>query len=292
LLTVACIPAFNEERTIARVVIGCQKLVDKVIVYDDGSTDLTAVIAERLGAEIIRRERNLGKGEALRNLFAAARGAGADIMVTIDGDAQHDPSEIPKLTIPITSGEADVVIGSRFISSSSSVPQHRRAVNKLMNIATMEGVSDTQSGFRAYGKRAIESIVPGEMGMGVDSEILMDAAKYNLAILEVPITVKYGIGRTSKTNPAAHTLDVFFSIVKLTSIRHPLLFYGIAGLSFVVVGIYFIVRTVASFLATGLINTLTITYGLIAFSLTLIGLLTLFVGVILFTVSTLLRKET
>jgi len=290
MLTIACIPAYNEERTIAKVVLGCQAHVDKVFVYDDGSTDMTSVIAQRLGAEVIRQKRNMGKGEALRNLFRAARESGADVMVTIDADAQHDPDEIPALVEPISKGEADIVVGSRFITSSGSVPQHRRVVNRLMNAVTLEGVSDTQSGFRAYGKRAIGSIVPGEMGMGVDSEILMDAARINLSILEVPISVMYGTGKTSKLNPAHHSADVFFSIVKLTSIRHPLVFYGGAGLVFLLVGIDFIFRTASSYLDYGII-TLTITDGLLAFALTMVGLLTLFVGVILFTISTLLRKE-
>src|SRR5215471_15230485 len=102
MLTVACIPAYNEERTIAKVIIGCQSFVDKVIVYDDGSGDMTATIAERLGAQVIRQETNKGKGEGLRSLFGAARAFGADIMVTIDGDDQHHPEDIPLLVEPIT----------------------------------------------------------------------------------------------------------------------------------------------------------------------------------------------
>jgi glycosyltransferase involved in cell wall biosynthesis len=86
---IACIPAYNEEKTIAKVIIKTQKYVDKVIVCDDGSKDMTSEIAERLGAIVIKHERNMGKGEALRNLFKKAIELNADIVITLDGDGQH-----------------------------------------------------------------------------------------------------------------------------------------------------------------------------------------------------------
>jgi glycosyltransferase involved in cell wall biosynthesis len=291
LTRVACIPAYNEERTIAMVVIECQAFVDRVIVCDDGSQDMTSDIASRLGAEVIRHDRNMGKGQALRSLFLAVRKLGCDMMITVDADAQHDPKEIPKLLAPLESGEADIVIGSRFLESKGSVPQHRLVVNKLFNLMTLDGISDTQSGFRAYGKKAIQRILPAEAGMGVDSEILMDAASDGLRIVEVPITVSYGVGKTSKLNPVHHSLDVIFSIVKLTSIRHPLIFYGSPGAALVVVGLYYFYRTVTLFSSQQQITTLTLTYGLIAFSVTIFGLLALFTGVILFTISSVVRKS-
>jgi len=288
---VACIPAYNEERTIAMVVVECQAYVDKVIVCDDGSQDMTAEIARRLGAEVIRHDQNMGKGQALRSLFLAVKKLGSDVMITVDADAQHDPGEIPKLLAPLESGEADIVIGSRFLQSKGSVPQHRRVVNKLFNLMTLDGISDTQSGFRAYGKKAVQRILPAEAGMGVDSEILMDAASDGLRIVEVPITVSYGVGKTSKLNPAHHTLDVFFSIIKITSIRHPLVFYGIPGSALVLVGLYYFYRTIALFSGQQQITTLTLTYGLVAFAVTIFGLLALFTGVILFTISSVVRKS-
>jgi glycosyltransferase involved in cell wall biosynthesis len=288
---VACIPAYNEERTIAMVVVGCQAYVDKVVVCDDGSQDMTGDIARKLGAEVIRHDQNMGKGQALRSLFITARKLGCDAMITVDADAQHDPNEIPKLLAPLESGEADIVVGSRFLQGKGAVPEHRRVVNKLFNLLTLDGISDTQSGFRAYGKKAIQRILPAEAGMGADSEILMDAASDGLKIVEVPITVSYGVGKTSKLNPAHHTLDVFFSIVKITSIRHPLVFYGIPGASLVVVGLYYFYRTIALFSQSQQITTLTLTYGLVAFAVTIFGLLALFTGVILFTISSLVRKS-
>jgi hypothetical protein len=128
------------------------------------------------------------------------------------------------------------------------------------------------------------------MGMGVDSEILIDASRLGLKIVEVPISVRYDLGKTSTHNPVFHTLDVIFSVIKLTSIRHPLIFYGIPGLSLVAAGVYFVYRTLVLFGEQQIITNLTMTYGLLAFAFTLLGLLTLFTGIILFTLSTLIRK--
>lgn len=290
-MILACIPAFDEEKTIARVVVLAQKFVDRVLVCDDGSDDMTAAIAEKLGATVIRHERNIGKGEALRTLVLKCRELNADVMVTIDGDGQHDPTEIPRLLKPIESESADVVIGNRFHTKSRGVPLHRRFGNRVLNSVTLEGIHDTQSGFRAYSKKAITSILPAEMGMGADSEILMDAARMGLRITEVPISVKYGIGDTSTHNPFFHTIDVLLSALKLTSIRHPMIFYGLPGAILIAFGMYFAFRALVLFTEQQLITNVIMTYELIGFFLTLFGLLTFFTGVILFTLVTVVRKR-
>lgn len=290
LTTVACIPAFNEERTIGKVVVGTQAYVDQVIVCDDGSDDMTAAIAEKLGAKVIRHDRNKGKGEAFRSLFSACRALDADIMVTIDADDQHDPADIPKLVEPITNGVADVVIGARFHEKNKEIPGYRKIGNRLLSAVTLNGVSDTQSGFRAYGKKAIQILRPAESGMGVDSEILMDASTQGLRLVEVPISVKYGIGKTSTHNPIYHTVDVLASVIKLTSIRHPMTFYGIPGLIISLVGAYLVTHAYLIFIDQQTLNNLVLTYALMGFSIGLFGLFALFTGVILFTLSTVLRK--
>ena len=290
LLVVAGIPAYNEERTIAKVVVVSLRQVDKVVVCNDGSTDMTGIIASKLGAEVISHERNLGKGEALRSLFKAARSIGADVLVTLDGDGQHNPEEIPRLVDAIRSGAADVVVGSRFLGPRTAVPRYREVGNKFLNALISDTVGDTQSGFRAYGKAVIESIVPAEMGMGVDSEILMEASQRGFKIAEVPVSVAYGGGKTSKHNPLYHTLDVVFSIMKLTSIRHPLMFYGGAGFALVLVGLYFLIRTILLYFSSRTLDFLTVTVGFVSFAFVLIGLLTFFTGVILFTITTVIRK--
>jgi glycosyltransferase involved in cell wall biosynthesis len=290
LLRVACIPAFDEEKTIGKVVTLARPFVDRVLVCDDGSRDMTAAVAEKLGANVIRHEQNLGKGEAFRSLFSACRDMGADIMITLDGDDQHDPTEIPKLVDPIAKGYADVVIGARFHGDNKDIPTYRKAGNRLLNAVTVGGVSDTQSGFRAYSKKAIQALRPSESGMGVDSEILMDASRQGLRVMEVPISVRYGIGKTSTHNPVVHTMDVLTSAIKLTSIRHPMTFYGIPGLVITLFGLYFVAHAYLLFLGQQTISNLVITYALMGFSIGIFGLFTFFTGIILFTLSTVLRK--
>ena len=238
-LIVACIPAFNEELTIAKVIVKAQKYVDKVIVCDDGSTDMTSEIAEALGADVTKHGMNFGYGATLASLFSRARELGADVMVTLDADGQHDPDDIPRLIKPIIAGEADIVIGSRFSGrSAGNIPSYRRVgiriITTLVRKVSYKGIKDAQSGFRAYSKRAIELIKPAEMGMGVSTEILMRAGEYGLKIKEIPVTISYG-KNTSTRNPLYHGLDVVLSTVKYFSTRHPLMFYGIPGVASLIV---------------------------------------------------------
>jgi len=239
---VACIPAYNEELTIAKVILKARKHVDKVIVCDDGSTDMTAEIAEACGAEVIRHERNMGKGAAIRSLFKKAREEVADIVVTLDADGQHDPDEIPALINIMAETNADIVIGSRFLNEEivKKVPTFRRIGNKILNIVTsVNDVTDTQSGFRIYSRRAIESIQPAEMGFAVDSEILYKASALGLRIIEVPISVEYKVPRPSKRGPVFHALDVSLGMIKYLSMRHPLIFYGLPGVISLLIALIF-----------------------------------------------------
>ena len=130
MLKVACIPAFNEENTIGSVVKKSLEYVDKVIVCNDGSRDKTAKNAEKSGAIVISHVKNLGKGAAMQTLFQQTKDIQADVMVTIDGDGQFSPEEIPKLIDPIIYDKYDVVIGQRF--SSEQMPYYRRVGNKAL----------------------------------------------------------------------------------------------------------------------------------------------------------------
>ncbi|MCS7367721.1 MAG: glycosyltransferase [archaeon YNP-WB-062] len=229
---VACIPAYNEELTIAKVVLRTRRHVDRVIVCDDGSSDMTAEIAKACGAEVIRHERNMGYGAAIGSLFRRAREVGADIIVTLDADGQHDPDYIPRLIEPLIRGEADIVIGSRFLADEANVPAYRRIGIRIINWVTGRGssrISDTQSGLRAYSRKAIEAISPTETGMGVSTEILLRAEEMGLRVKEIPVKIIYDVKQPSTLNPLIHGLDVVFSTLKHLSIRHPLLFYGVPG---------------------------------------------------------------
>ncbi|MGQ4916114.1 MAG: glycosyltransferase family 2 protein [Candidatus Asgardarchaeia archaeon] len=237
------IPVYNEEQTIAKIIILSQKYADAVIVCDDGSTDLSAEIARRLGSIVIKHEKNKGKGAAIRCLFQKARNMDADILVTLDGDGQHNPDDIPRLIEPILNGDADITIGSRFANKNESneVPHYRRIGNKILNMLTNIGlkrkIKDSQSGFRAYNKRALHAIEIITNGMGVDSQILLDSAKKGLNIIEVPVSIKYKGLKTSKKNPFIHAIDVIVSIVSYTSHKRPLLYFGVPGFIFVIIGL-------------------------------------------------------
>lgn len=293
-LVIACIPAYNEEATIAKVIVQVQKHVDKVVVCDDGSSDLTGVIAERLGAEVIRHERNLGYGAALRSLFLRARELNVEAMVTLDADGQHNPADIPKLLRPILQGEADIVVGSRYLREEpvgEGMPKQRRLGLKIIDSFVKRlgklPVKDTQSGFRAYGLKALKA-APIEMDMSVSSEILMKAAERGLRIIEVPIKVSYKVPKPSKHTPLYHALQVFSGVLKFASIRHPLIFYGVPGLVVLVVGVFSGFMAMKLYLANGYFS---IPFTLLATIFIISGLLLLFVAVILFTVSSILREQ-
>ena len=287
-MIVSAIPAFNEEATIARVVIGSGRHVDKVLVCDDGSTDMTAEIAERLGAEVVRHERNLGKGAAIKSLFNLAKRLGADVVVTIDADGQHDPNEIPKLVEPILSGNADIVIGSRSLAGSE-MPRYRRIGRRALDQATVAAgpvkVADTQSGFRAYSKNAVESLEVTEFGIGVDSEILMKAG--GLRLTEVPVGCKYEGIEGSTHNPIAHAVYVLGTIIMLVGERHPMTFLGLPGLALVFAGLYGWIWVINRYTE---VQTLPTGTALISTILLLIGIFALFAGLILFTISGLVKR--
>jgi len=235
-VVVACIPAYNEEETIARVVIEAQRYVDKVLVCDDGSTDLTGEIAERLGAEVVRHERRMGKGAALADLFAVAKRYDPYIVVTLDADGQHDPNDIPKLLEPLKKGDADLVIGSRYVKGAKTdAPLYRRLGLKVINFLSRRmaksSVKDTQSGFRAFTVKALKGLRTESKGFGIESEQITSALKSGLRIKEVPITIRYrGLPKTSKRHFLLHGGEVVATILKLIVEERPLLCLGLPGM--------------------------------------------------------------
>lgn len=280
------IPAFNEEHSIAGVVLAAKKFADAVIVCDDGSTDLTGEIALQLGAEVVRHESNLGYGASIRTLFGRAKDFAADVLVTLDGDGQHDPSEIPAVVKPIVEGEADVVIGSRFVDGNGhkEMPFYRRAgarlITGLVNGSAKNGMSDAQSGFRAYSREALERLSINEAGMGASVEILLDASKHGLKVFEVPSSCKYKNGdiATSTKNPVRHGMGVVMSFVRLVVEESPLPTLGIPGLLFLFLGIgfgvwmlqiYALERTIETNVALASIAFIIISFFLLSLAITL-----------------------
>ncbi|MCP8309748.1 MAG: glycosyltransferase family 2 protein, partial [archaeon] len=272
---VACIPAYNEESNIAKVVISAQRHVDKVVVCNDGSIDMTAEIAMKLGATVLEHEKNMGYGAALRTIF---KEQSSDVIVTLDADGQHDPNEIPRIVEPIIKGEADVVVGSRFLGKSK-MPKYRKLgvgmITKLSNL----NITDAQSGFRAYSRKALEKIMPTEMGMGVSAEILIKATEQGFRIKEVPINIRYDVEKPSHQNPFTHGLEVLLSMIKFMSIKRPLLFYGVPGATSLMIALAFWVWTLRIFSETRQIMT---NIALIAIGTTMVGLMLLTTAIILY----------
>ncbi|MEM3713293.1 MAG: glycosyltransferase family 2 protein [Thermoproteota archaeon] len=282
---VACIPAYNEERTIASVIIRTMKHVDKVIVCDDGSTDLTGEIAEKLGVEVIRNERNMGKGVTIINLITHVKKFNPDIVVFLDADGQHNPDEIPRLVEPILKKEADLVIGSRYVKGSQAdVPSYRRLGLRIINFVVRKisgkAVRDTQSGFRAYSGKVLELLEACEAnGYGVETEQLAIVTKNGLRVMEVPITIRYrGLEKTSKKNPVKHGAEIAGFALRLIIEERPLLFLGVPGVFLIITGIATGVYLIWYFNTTR--------YFSIPIALITLG--SLFVGTILFIASLML----
>jgi glycosyltransferase involved in cell wall biosynthesis len=217
---VAAIPCYNTQGSIGQVVAATQKYVDEVIVIDDGSTDMTAHIAESAGAVVVAHPENRGYGEAIKSCVKAALIHKADILIIIDGDGQHNPDEIPRLLLPLSRGEVDLVIGSRFAGSVQKMPRYRKFgiefINYLWNFGSKERVSDTQSGFRAYSKKVIEELNFSEKGMGISIEILEDAKRKGFKIKEVPISCSYENNNASFSSKAFwHGFAVAIAVLKI-----------------------------------------------------------------------------
>jgi len=292
MLTVACIPAFNVSSQIREVIKKSLNYVDQVLVCDDGSTDTTFVNAESTGAIILKHKKNLGKGAALKTLFDKAKKIDADIVVTIDGDGQFLPEEIPKLIEPIKTNQFEVVIGNRFLDKDE-MPSYRKAGNKILDkftkLAANLPFEDTQSGFRAYSRDAIKKISFSTNGFGVDSEILVDAVNKGLKITEKNVTVIYNTGdKTSTKNPMSHSMGVIASIIELIAINHPLKYLGIPGLILLIIGIIYSVIVLAIFNDTRYFS---IPSTLLALGSLILGLLLLLMSVVLYSISNQSKRQ-
>ena len=291
ILIIACIPVYNEERIISNVIHRAKKYVDKVIVCDDGSTDNTYTIAKQAGAEIIQHQKNFGKGAAMKSLFTYAKQIEADIIITIDGDGQFSPEDIPKFLDAMKENNSDIVIGYRF-DDKTEMPSYRKIGNKLLdrvtNIAADLPVRDTQSGFRAYSKKALNLINFTTDGFGADSEILINAAKKGLKISEVKVNVIYNTGgRTSTKNPVSHFTIVITSIIEQIALNHPLKYLGIPGIIFLILGVVYSIIFISIFNDTRYFS---IPTTLVALGSLMTGLMLLLMSVVLFAIGRSLSR--
>jgi glycosyltransferase involved in cell wall biosynthesis len=272
------IPCYNEEVSIGSVVLRSYNYADHVVVIDDGSHDKTADIARLAGAEVIRHEVNQGKGAGIRHAFEYAVKAGADILVLIDGDGQHNPDEIPRLVEPILKREAVMVNGSRFlVKDSHHVPVYRRVGQDVLTMVTNAGsgqkITDSQNGFRAFARTTFDCFSFGENGMAIESEMLMDAATANLRIKEVQIDVRYDVAG-STYNPVVHGFRVLSSVAMSIVRRRQALALGVPGLLLLVCGILAFNLLVLD--ARGLSSNMFLGYSTVSVLSNILGVLCIF----------------
>ena len=275
------IPAYNEEKSIALIITKLKKITDSIIVCDDGSSDMTAEISKNLGVTVISHKKNMGYGVAINSIFQKSKELNVDLLVTFDADGQHRVEDIEKVVEPIKNNTADLVIGSRFLDKKSDVPNYRKigikVITKVTNASIRKKLTDSQSGFRAYNGQVLSQISPSDMGMGISTEILIKSSSKGLRIMEVPITILYS-GNTSTHNPVSHGTSVLFSTIKFTSIEHPLKFYGIPSVIFLIIGVIFTTLAVQYYIDVGRLNS----------NLTLIGGGAVLIGIIFFICAVLL----
>ncbi len=275
------IPAYNEGVAIGSVVLKAAQYVDEVIVVDDGSTDDTAEIAELAGATVLRHARNLGKGMAVRTAWLHARESGAGALVLLDGDHQHEPKDIPRLVEPIMTGEADVMLGVRW-GRTSGMPLYRRAGKRLLDYVTALGtkqglLTDSQCGYRAYSARALAALEPEDAGLGIESQMLVEAQDVGLRIQEVDIEARYDV-EGSTLSPGRHGVEVLGHVLSLVSERRPLFFFGVPGAALLMGAALFGLLVLTTFSVTG---DLAIGTAFLVLLLGIVGVLSIFIGIVL-----------
>jgi glycosyltransferase involved in cell wall biosynthesis len=284
------IPAYNEEKNIASVLIKLKKISQDIIVCNDGSNDLTGKIAKELGAIVIEHKKNLGYGSAIKSIFLKAHEINADVLVTFDADGQHRIEDINTILEPIKNNSADIVIGSRFLNNNQEIPTYRKmgikAITKLTNVTGGTKITDSQSGFRAYNKKILDKIIPQESGMGISTEILIKAQKADFKITEVPITILYD-GDTSTHNPISHGSSVILSTLKYVAIERPLVFYGIPGIIFLLIGLAFGVWTIQIYSDEGQVIT---NIALVGISGVIMGTILMLTATILYSIVSVVKR--
>lgn len=223
----ACVLAYNEEKTIAEVLVRIIPHVDELVVVDDGSEDGTGLIAESLGALVIHHAKNLGKGVALRHCLDLARKRDSDIVVTLDADGQHDPDEIPSLVRPVQTAEADIVIGSRILNRKATQSMglvtlaSNRVVSYLLSARYGGDFTDVQTGYRAFSRAAAQRILPHlrSTRFEIELEIICKAKLLGLMLKEVPVTIRKRAGGQTKFTFLLRMRSLYFAFKYILSLK-------------------------------------------------------------------------
>jgi glycosyltransferase involved in cell wall biosynthesis len=204
----AIIPAYCEGQFIADVVRRVSQYIDSILVVDDGSRDQTAAEAEAAGAHVIRHETNLGKGAALKTGLQYAVALGVEYFLFLDGDGQHDPSDIPAFIDAMNGSDCDLIVGNRMLSIAA-MPRIRRWTNQFMSwqigrLCNLP-IPDSQCGFRLVRKKALPVLTAPGNRFEFESESIILAARNGFKLGFVPIRTIYK-GQNSKIKPLADTI--------------------------------------------------------------------------------------
>jgi len=295
--TLAIIPCFNEEATIGSVVLKTRQYVDEVIVVDDGSVDNTAKVAEYAGATVLRHGGNKGKSTGVKTGFNYALKNNFDYVVTLDGDGQHEADEIPNLLEKLQENKGvDLSIGERF-GKDTEMPRWRRVGKRVLDYATSFGsggvLTDSQCGFRAFSRKAVDGITPRLKGnaFSVESEQLILANQLGLRAAKSHVSCKYGsLGdsdATSTKTPASHGFGVLGYILWLVAEKRPLLFIGTPGIIFTSIGIFLAINTLQQYNISGIFS---IPFALLTSFFLMVGALAMFIGILLNTLPHIITR--
>jgi glycosyltransferase involved in cell wall biosynthesis len=261
---VEVVPAFNEEIAIGSVVLGALTYVDAVIDVDDCSRDRTSELAKMAGAHVICMPQNGGKAKALITGLKEAERLGCLAAVMLDGDGQHRTDDIKAVVGPVIDGEADLVIGSRFLGEQNGIPRYRifgqKVINSLSNFSSKVEISDSQSGMRALSRKALSNLDFSSDGYNVESDMITHFTDVGLKIVEVPISVRYDVPNGHKQGATSMGMKLLGNVVSMIGYKRPLLLFGVpgaaAGLAGVVIAVltFFDIYLFGTFIAQALVG--------------------------------------
>ena len=286
------IPTRNEEGSIAKVIHDCDTALRDVsheVIIVDASQDDTSSEARKAGAKVVTQRGKGGVGEALTQGFRLANG---EYVVFLDGDGTYNPEDLHRLIEPLVKGEADLVNGNRFAGmEDGAMPLTNRIGNRILtwvgNKVFDTKVKDSQSGMKGFRRNLLTRMTLWERGFPICSELLAEASKLNLQIVEVGISYRRRIGE-SKLKPASEGPRILWASLMMLRDYNPLLLFGGLGLAAMTIGLLVVLPVIYEFLAY---RTFRLTgRALIALLCWLAGLLCIFSGVILDTVNYSIRR--
>jgi len=211
------IAAYNEARVVERVIADVRHCGFSTVLVDDGSSDATAEVAERVGAVVVRHPVNLGQGAALQTGIEFALRKGADVIVTFDADGQHRATDIAGLVDALARHSVDYALGSRFLGGATDLPPVRRRLLKaatwFTRITSGLSLTDTHNGLRAMTRRGASAIRLRQNRMAHASEFLYQIAASELKYVEVPVTIEYSAYSLAKGQKLGDALSILVDLL-------------------------------------------------------------------------------